>query len=105
MMKKSSSNNIIPFPKNLSSEEENDIQSKNNNELRKYSFEIILKSLYEEACMKIDQGHTDSLYELLTSLSQQFEKNNELKKKILNKILNDLQTKKIVNLEHSLSLF
>lgn len=104
-MKKSSSNNVIPFPKNLSSKEENDIHLKNNNELRKYSFEIILKSLYEQACTKIDQGHNESLYELLTSLSQKFEKNHELKKKILNKILNDLQTKKIVNSEHTLSLF
>ena len=96
-MKNQDAENILSFPHKLSSGKKTEIHHKNNKELRKYSIKVILKSLYEEGCKNIDDGYDDSLYTLLTSLTQGLEKNHSLKKKIIKKILNELQTKKVFN--------
>ena len=96
-MKNHNAENILSFPNKLSSSKKTEVHHKNNKELRKYSIKIILKSLYEEGCKNIDEGYDESLYTLLTSLTQGLETNHNLKKKIIKKILNELQTKKIFN--------
>ena len=72
-MKTDQLQNIIPFPKKISTEENDKILFNNNKELRKYSFKIILDHLYKRACEEIEDGQGESLYNLLTTLSKKLE--------------------------------
>lgn len=94
-MKTDQLQNVIPFPKKISTEDNDKILFNNNKELRKYSFKIILDHLFSRACAEIENGQGESLYNLLTTLSKKLENDPYDKKKILEKILWDLQNKKI----------